>query len=70
MTKMNKNFDKEACPVCGSEEFSIDDFRDDNLNFEEVSKWWLCRCDKCGCMFDIERVYELVDVSVSRAHGN
>lgn len=69
MTKMSKNFDKEACPVCGSEEFSIYNFRD-SFNLEEGSKWWLCHCDKCGCMFDIERVYELVDISVSRAHGN
>lgn len=70
MTKMSKNFDKEACPVCNSEDYTIEDYSDDFYGLDGGSQWWLCRCDKCGCMFDIERVYELVDVSVSRAHGN
>lgn len=67
---MRKNFDKEACPVCNSEDYTIEDYNNDFLGLDGGSQWWLCRCDKCGCMFDIERIYELVDVSVSRADGN
>ena len=66
---MRYNLDEEACPVCGSEEFTIDDFRD-NLDFEEGYKWCRCCCDKCGCKLDIEYIYQLIDISVSVAHGN
>ena len=67
---MRKNFDKEACPACGSEDYTIEDYSD-NFNIDEGSQWWYCRCDKCGLMFDIERIYELVDISVTASHyGN
>ena len=67
---MSKNFDKEVCPVCGSENYTIEDYSDNFNDFGSGSQWWLCCCEKCGCMFDIEKIYELVDISVSRAHGN
>jgi hypothetical protein len=67
---MRKNFDKEACPVCGSEDYTIEDYGDDFSGLDGAAQWWSCRCDKCGCRFDIERSYELVDLSVSRANGN
>lgn len=67
---MSKNFDKEACPVCGSEDYTIDDYSDNFLGEEGGTQWWRCRCDKCGCLFDIERSYELAAISVSRADGN
>lgn len=66
---MRKNFDKEACPVCGSESYDCADYEQD-FNGEEAWQRWRCHCGKCGCMFDIERIYELTDVSVSRADGN
>lgn len=66
---MRKNFDKEACPVCGSEIYDCADYEQD-FNGEEAWQRWRCHCDKCGCMFDMERIYELTDVSVSRADGN
>jgi len=67
---MSKNFDKEACPVCGSEDYIIEEYSDDFSGLDGGTQWWRCRCDKCGCLFEIERSYELVDVSVSRANGN
>ena len=67
---MKHQFDKEACPVCGSEDYTIEDYGDDFSGLDGAAQWWSCRCDKCGCRLDIERSYELVDLSVSRAHGD
>lgn len=64
---MRKNFDKEVCPVCNSESFDWGKYEED-FNGDEAWQHWRCRCDKCGCKFDIERVYKLADISVSRAH--
>lgn len=64
---MRKNFDKEACPVCGSENYIVEDYSDDYCGLDGAGQWWSCRCDKCGCLFDIERSYELVDISVTRS---
>lgn len=67
---MKHHFDKEACPVCDSEDYTIEDYGDDFCGEDGGTQWWRCRCDKCGCLFDIERSYELADISVSRADGN
>ena len=67
---MRKNFDKEACPVCGSEDYTIEDYGENFWGDDSGTQWWRCHCDKCGCLFDIELCYELTDVSVSRADGN
>lgn len=66
---MRKNFDKEVCPVCGSENFDWTDYQE-NFNDEAAWQGWCCRCKDCCCKFTIERVYKLVDVSVRRVHGN
>ena len=66
---MSKNFDKEACPVCGSENYDWTKYEED-FNGEEAWQYWHCRCNECGCKFDMERIYKLIDVSVSIAHGN
>ncbi len=68
---MHKSFDKEVCPACGSADYIVDDYND-NFDIDGVvSQWWYCRCNKCGLMFDIERLYELVDISVTKSHyGN
>jgi hypothetical protein len=66
---MSKNFDKEACPVCSSEDYDCVDYEED-FNGEEAWQQWRCHCNECDCMFDMERIYKLIDVSVSRAHGN
>lgn len=65
---MKRQFDKEACPVCDSEDYTIEDYGDDFYGLDGGSQWWLCRCDKCGCMFSIERGYELASVFVSRVN--
>lgn len=67
---MHKSFDKEICPACGSVDYTVDDYND-NFDIDGGSQWWYCRCNKCGLMFDIERLYELVDISVTKSHyGN
>ena len=65
---MKNHFDKEACPMCDSEDYSIEDYGDDFSGLDGGAQWWTCRCDKCGCLFDIERSYELIDVSVTRSY--
>lgn len=66
---MKHQFDKEACPVCGSEDYTVVDYCEDFYGEEGGAQWWSCHCDKCGCLFDIDRSYKLVDITVSRAHG-
>ena len=67
---MRKNFDKEACPVCSSEDYTVNDYNEDFDGEESSSRWWSCRCDECGCLFYINYSYELTNISVSRADGN
>lgn len=67
---MKRHFDKEACPMCDSEDYTIEDYFENFCGEEGGVQWWSCRCNKCGCKFDIERVYELADISVSRADEN
>ena len=66
---MRKNFDKEACPACGSEDYTIEDYGDD-FSEDGGGQWWSCKCDKCGCLFDIERSYELTGISVTYRNEN
>ena len=63
---MRKNFDKEACPMCDSEDYTIEDYSDD-FNDDGGEQWWGCKCDKCGCLFNIEKSYELVGMKVTRS---
>ena len=65
---MKHQFDKEACPACGSESYDCVDYEAD-FNGEEAWQHWRCHCDKCGCIFDMDRVYVIADVSVTNRDG-
>ena len=55
--------------MCNSESYDWIKYEDD-FDGDEAWQHWRARCNKCGCKFDVERFYKLVDVSVSLAHRN
>lgn len=48
----------EWCPDCKCEEYEI---LDEQTDFElgSISMSWLCKCNNCGCKFEIYRNYTL-----------
>lgn len=51
----------DACPKCGDYDYEIEDYGDDFDQFGG-SRWWKCRCPKCGYHFYMNQVYKLTEV--------
>lgn len=56
--------DKMACPKCGSEEYKVIG-HDENSDENYISRWCICRCDKCGYYYEIDKIYTLSHISVN-----
>jgi len=53
----------ETCPKCGSEDYEIDEYGDD-FSGGGGEQWWTCICSKCGCKFDMTKIYKLANVII------
>jgi hypothetical protein len=53
----------ETCPNCGCEDYEVNDYGD---SFDQFGggQWWSCTCDKCGCKFDMTKIYKLSNVII------
>ena len=55
---------KEACPVCGSEDYEVLDYGDE-FDTYGATQWWTCKCP-CGQNFEIRKEYDLTNVIITR----
>ncbi len=56
-------FSEEKCPVCGSEEYGINDYWDD-FDEEGGVRVWRCTCPECHKQFEITYAYKCTAVTV------
>ena len=54
-----------ACPMCGNEDYEIGDYGENFDDEDYYSRWWLCRCKKCGYCYEVEKIYNLVRTLVN-----
>ena len=59
----------ETCPKCGSDDYEINDYSDDFTGCGG-EQWWSCTCNKCGCNFDMTKVYRLTNVIVEEVSAS
>ena len=61
--KGNKMTYEEKCPICGSEDFEIDDYGEECFDEYECTLWWSCSCSN-NHKFSIEKIFKLANVNI------
>lgn len=51
----------EACPNCGSKNYTINDYGEE-FDTYGAEQWWDCTCNRCSQNFTEHRFYKLTEV--------